>query len=369
MEYHIQNLKDKELSWEKLHSYHPAEVVTLFRKIVDNLRPLISGCNLLVVGSFSDGTAKYFHSEKGIQYFSDIDLLLVVPDKIKDILDRRDIISSRLNLLSSCLETTHGRFHIGLRYRFSSELPDFALKCESLGYKFVKHALTIFANYTIKLETSKTKFTLGHTSENLCSKLWAIIRYINLDFSNKANNRYYIQTINRANSCMNATLAYSIRELYTKISIDNLCKNSTDVHTLDNHILEILTNYSSTVSKLVKINRNLCISISENDEFDFFRVSNGKPEILADILLLLLELIRDAYLNKNDENKLSYFYEYAKIINLGEETSLHNLLYTRNIYYSIRYKIAEKRITLSPLFKRDRGPKFLASLKKPAIGR
>ena len=87
------------------------------------------------------------------------------------------------------------------------------------------------------------------------------------------------------------------------------------------------------------------------------------PEQFREFRLLLSALqTEDVYLNKNNNDKLIALCEYAIKMNLCENLNLEKN--AKNIYYFIRYNLAQKRVFLSPLFKRDRGPKFLTSLKQ-----
>lgn len=355
-------LKDEKISWKKINNMYPAEIVKLLTTIVEKLKPIISDCNLLIVGSFSDGKAKYLITNKRIQYFSDIDLLLVMPDNMIEILNKQNIISSYLNTISSSIETAQEKFHIGSRYRFKNELPDFALKCESLGYKFDKYALTIYSGYSLELGASKVKFNLGNSAENICSKIWTIIRYIDLNFSHKLYD-YYSRIIENAKKCMDATIEYSNKKLNTSFVIKKFKKNTGNLITLDSQLEKIITIYSVILDHILKYNYDLCISSSKDEEFDFFRVSNGKPEVLVKILFLLLEIIRDSLLNKNNKDNLRLICKYARIINLCEKCVLNDSKITKNIYLCVRYKIAQRRILFSSLFKRDRGSDFLTSLE------
>jgi hypothetical protein len=367
MENHTQYLKDVDSGWREICRIHSKEIIHLFSSIVESLGQLISGCSLLVVGSFSDGTAKYLFDGNRVKFNSDIDLLLVAPDNRQDILSKRETISSRLGLLSSSVEPTNRKFHIGLRYRFVSELPDFALKCKSLGYDFDQKALTILSNGLTEYGESKVQFDVGCAVENFCSKIWTIIRYVDLDFSQESTE-IYSRIVARAKACMDATMLFAGGGPWSG-GQNKIHPQNVGIQVLEDQIAEICTVYKDVINHTAKNNLSECVSASSAEEFDFFRLSNDRPEWLARILFGLLELVRCSYLRIDCRPALNTISEYSRLLNLDGGSMSLDFKDLEDAYYPVRYALAEKRMMLSSLFRRDRGPNFLSSLKLGVIGR
>lgn len=354
-------LKDLKSSWKEIEKKYPTGITQLFSNIVLELKPVITCCTLIVVGSFSDSTAEYFITPQGIKYSSDIDLLLVTHNENTPVLNNREFISACLNSLASKLPMVDNGFHIGIRYRFNCELPDFALKCQSLGYHFDRHPLVLYSGYQINLGRSDIVYTDGHSAENVCSKLWAILRGLDFSPSSKLWG-YYSRVVSRAKACIRSTLEYSNSKLGTSYYIKGLNTHFTPIEMLPRELIHLVSYSHTMISGVVSNNPDLCIAASKDEEFDFFRVSNGQPLMLLKILCLMIDLVAKSMVQKTTKDEMLLLCQYARMFNLCSDCTYECQVSAEKVYYRIRYKLAEKRMILSPLFNRDRGPQFLSSL-------
>lgn len=348
-------LEMESRAWNFIRERYPTSVNVLMRNIVEELCPLIGNSSIVLVGSFSDGRANYIQEGKTVRYISDIDLVIVTRDSIKTIIERRSMISLRLAHLANSLVTSGPTFHIGVRYRKETELPAFAHKVTTLGYPFWQRALWLKSTFPVDYHPGTNPFGIGHCTENICGKLWVVIRYLS---PQRGTNRTEASRMvsQQALQCMLESLKYLRR------------KDSRKMQSLEGWILEpcFVGNVVNNVVRMGRIAERLaqeyqdqCIDASLDEEFDFFRISRKDCKLLPQLLLTLLHL--GWKLNNNyagDVAKRAIRLACCMGIPIIPQQNIDDL----RTYYSIRYALAEQRITFSNLFARDRGPEFLNSL-------
>lgn len=343
--------------WERIRELHPAQVEQVFGNVLQVLRPHMCGCSLMVVGSFSDGRAEYIVRGKQVLFASDIDLLLIVPDGRKDVLRSRHTVSSALRTVATTVSGVDGSFHIGLRYRFVSELPDFGWKCASLGYDFLHHGLVIHSGCPLDVKRTTGRFGVGHCAENLCSKLWVILRY--------ADPRRHALTfgaprrkVERALECMDASVRYL--NAWTRHAGSTAEVFRTDA--LAGSVARRVAQYGRLARALTEKVPELCVEASANEEFDFFRVAGAECVLLPRFLIALLRLGWRLGRGQPHKWEREQIETMAEQLGLGQSAGRKRQEDGLELFWRMRQSMAAKRMALSPLFRRDRGPTFLRSL-------
>ncbi len=167
----------EEASWAWMEEHYPRGVVMLFRRLVLELKEFLRDDSVLLVGSFSTGKALYFQKGDDVSYVSDIDLLVITSKPIGSVLAKGKTIWCRIEGIARSVRAGGSGFHIGIRYRTVVEVPCFAKKVTSLGYEFWDRALWLIDCFDIPRSDVAQDFHVGHCAENLCRKLWCMIRY------------------------------------------------------------------------------------------------------------------------------------------------------------------------------------------------
>ena len=352
--------------WASLEAEHPPEIVRLFKDIVASVHTEIQACRLLIVGSFSDGTANYFLRSDCIECLSDIDLLVVLRDGEMQVLSRRGVISKKLDTLTRTLVSRYWGLKIGVRYRFESEIPNFALKCESLGYSVAKSGITLCGDPELNLASSDIDFDVGHAAENLCSKLWTIVRYVDLPDREDYSREVGVRAADRAEQCMSATVQYASRRA-RGASSEMVPTGWPGADTDRLSGLQYVIDFYGCLATKIAENRPLtCRAASRAEEFDCFRVTGNHPGKLPRALVSMLRFLCNY--NQHQGVAAESIRTAARILGLGQAMDAKGDS-PEGLYYQLRYEIARKRMAMSPLFRRDRGPTFLDLLGRWEHGR
>ena len=339
-----------------LDTAHGSEITQLACVISERLRPHLEGCTLLLVGSFSEGVGRVVRSGTHSRFVSDVDLVALLPDD-GDMLSWREAVSEEIYEIIRAAGPQVRDLKIGLRYRFEREFGDFDLKCRSLGYPISESAVALFGRRKVPSARSNLRFGPGHAAENLCSKIWAIVRYADLPLTSSAR-RLLLHRTQRAEQCMRSTIRFmSTRRSHE--SWDVALKAGTGTPPgLRAQLQRVSRVWGSLALCLAADFPEACLRASEAEEFDIFRVAGQNGTALVRLLLLLLEFITDP----DSERLAEQLRAGDPGLALGlEGAGEHPTPISR--YRQLRYAFAARRMATSPLFARDRGPAFLQQLR------
>ncbi len=349
-------MEREKQAWAFIHARYPLAVNKLLRDVVEEISPLICDSSIVLVGSFSDGRARYILNGNSVRYLSDIDLVVVTRGSVETLITRRSAISLCVDRLASSLVTSGPTFHIGIRYRSESELPTFAHKVTTLGYLFWQRALWLRETFPVDFGLKHGTFGIGHCAENICSKLWVVLRYLAPHrMTNEAESFPWV--IRRAVECMWASMKYH-RWLGTR-SINSQVEDS-QASCFNKSVAKDLVMTGRIATQIAQNFKDQCLEASHDEEFDFFRAAQADCALLPQLLLTLLDLgwRLDDGRPAGDVGRRAYRLARCLDLSIEPEQCLDEL----HTYYRVRYLLAAQRIALSPLFARDRGPEFLNSL-------
>lgn len=334
-------------AWDFLQKSYPPHVESIFRAIAEELRPILPGCGLAVLGSFSTARARWLMRDGKVMFISDIDLMATTQeDELEDVLLRRDIVTSRLAGIAKSVEKFDQGFHIGIRYRSYPELSAFVQKTASVGYPFWRKTLWILeGNWRTPL-IPRNDFGPGHCAENICNMLWVVLRYMRPPLWRSAT---------RAIECMQASVDYLSKRISATSAPLGQPSARHDIESLK----AILLHYGQMALDMAQEYPVSCRKASRDEEFDFFQVAPNDPALLPKFLMAQLNLAW--HLDKGRQGGVYL----TELINLATRLGLcvENTSNEGMAFENLRYYMAVKRMETSPLFNRDRGPGYLASFR------
>ncbi len=335
-------------AWDFLHKAYPPYIESVFRAIVEELRSVLPGCGVAILGSFSTGKARWQVLGGKVMFISDIDLMATMQeDQLEDVLLKRDRVTLRLAEIAKSVKKSDQGFHIGIRYRTYNELNAFVKKTASLGYSFSSNSLWIQEGTWRTPLIPRDDFSPGHCAENICEMLWVALRYSRPPLWRSAT---------RAIECMQASVDYLSNQIgVTPAPIAHPPEQHNNIEFLKS----ILLYYGQIALDMAQENPDFCRAACRDEEFDFFRVVPNEPVLLPKFLIALLNLVWDL-----DKGNLGNLY-LKKIRSLMPKLNLVEALSNEEMTFeNLRYYMAVKRMETSPLFNRDRGPGYLASFRK-----
>jgi hypothetical protein len=296
---------------------------------------------LVVLGSFSNGQARWLRRSGTVVFVSDIDLMVVTPSAALDaIVANRDTITAGVARVERSVERLDHGFHIGVRYRSYAELGGFVQKTASVGYSFWEKARWIIDPDDSEVGSAGSEFGVGHCAENLCNLLLVALRY---------SRPLLERCVLRALVCMAASVDYLVQRQGSIGGVGgergSACPD------------ERLRHYGEVAVRLAQEYPAHCAAASHNEEFDFFRVSLCEPALLPRLLVKLLALASNAG-NESLDGKCAVAAEaIAREMGVSAGTG-------EGAFARLLYSLAARRMDVSALFRRDRGPSYLASLRQ-----
>ena len=328
---------------ELINTRYPPPVVSLFEQVVDVLLRHVPGCSVAVMGSFSTGQAELAYESDRLVFVSDVDLLAIVPDQaLPGVLARRRDLSVGLSNVERTVASVDQGFHIGLRYRGSSELPSFANMTHSVGYSLREEALWLIGPPP-RLEAQPCGFRAGRCAAGLCNLLW-----VALTFARPTLWR----PIRRSIICMQASLNWAFEDRRFVLYRSPLDQPEDVMNALSECVViatEIATRYPDS-----------CAEAVHDEEFDYFRLCPTQPSLLPRVLGAQLELAWQLGLRSHASEHAERAIALASL--LGLTSSFDNLSPERT-FLALRYELAARRYSLCPLFRRDRGTEYLVRFK------
>ncbi len=343
-----QPLYSGKRAWDFLHKSYPPCIESIFRAIAEELRSVLPGCGLSVLGSFSTATARWLMRGGKVMFISDIDLMATTQeDKLEDVLLKRDIVTSRLAEIAKSVKKFDQGFHIGIRYRSYNELNAFIQKTASVGYPFWHNTLWILEGSWRTPLIPRNDFSPGHCAENICNMLWVVLRYSRPPLWRSAT---------RAIECMQTSVNYLSNRIGTTSAPPAQPSERHNLESLKANLLR----YGQMALDMAQEYPGSCRTASRDEEFDFFRVAPNEPTLLPKFLMALLNLAWDLDKKSRGSIYLRKVISLAPKLGLCVETSSNEGMAFENL----RYYMAVKRMGTSPLFNRDRGTCYLALFRK-----
>jgi hypothetical protein len=342
-----------------LKTLWPPEIGHFLSAIGAALWHEVGECQLLLVGSLSDGSGAIDARWCKLVIKSDIDLLIVLPEhsplSLNHVLQQRERHSEVVRKCMPQLHRALGSPRVSIRYRLTTEMSAFARKCKSLGYD-LHSAISLGGRQWVEDGDQLPGFHIGHVAENLCSKFWAIIRY--LEWSCRASNSDGIRRmLDRAEASMASSLGYGCSDVLSVMPKEISCRREVTTKTVQEKLAYIVARYGPIVCELTSKYRVACSRLNE-PEFDAFYMTSGSPSQLAAGLTLVVEalslshedIVQQTRLLRNASEWLSY----------PEQVPIP----PAQQYSRIRYLLGKRRFATSELFRRDRGPSFLPELRR-----